>query len=368
MALFDSLADLTRTTNRIEPASPMGPKPAAAAAGDLQIASPAAPAAASPPARKGTADPKAPAYANEPEAIARTYFVEEGRRGERKYYDDYKRTNLAITADDARIASKREDLNTIRAMLTMAGSRGWNEVKVSGTAEFRREAWIEAQTRGIAAQGHKPSDLDRQEADRRRAERGLPPAPLPGQNEVTQAAPAPAATAPAPAPVVPAPAAAAPAAAPAPTAQQPAKAAPAVKPEQAPAPAVPVAAVATVPQQAAAQPKAQQPDPAAPAQAPDHRKALREATAELSADGRLFLTAMSAKIDKEMDRLTAAAKLELKADTATALVKKEREEGPVVLPAELKQKATAPAKQPAAEQPDRVRLVQPEPQKRSRAR
>ena len=108
--------------------------------------------------------------------------------------------------------------------------------------------------------------------------------------------------------------------------------------------------------------------------APDHRKALKDATAELSPDGRLVLAALSEKIDRQMNKLNAEAKLETKAFAATELVKKERVEGPVVLSPELRKLATAPepvqAKQPPApvQQPAPARQVELEPPQRTRSR
>lgn len=197
MAMLDRLKEATRPANTIE--GVQQPEPARRVP-DLHGASPS-PVSEGPqaPAKKATSDAKAPAYTTEPEAIAKAYYVE-NRGNERRYFDDYQRKALAIRADDTTINSKREDLNTIRAMLTMAEARGWSEVKVSGSADFKRETWIEASARGITAQGYKAGDLDRQEADRRRAERGqeLPrTTPAPGTNEVRQAA---APTSPTPAP------------------------------------------------------------------------------------------------------------------------------------------------------------------------
>ncbi len=171
MAMIDRLKDATRSTNSIEAIQP-SPQPQRPL--DLHGANPGASVDAPPPPKKETKDPKAPAYTTEPEAISRAYYVEDRGR-ERRYFDDYQKKNLSIKADDSTISTKKEDLVTIRAMLTMAEARGWSEVKVSGTADFKRETWIEAQARGIAAQGYKASDIDRQEADRRRAELGQVP-------------------------------------------------------------------------------------------------------------------------------------------------------------------------------------------------
>ncbi len=125
----------------------------------------------------------------DPEAVRRRYYTQD-KGTERRYFDDYQGKNLAFRGGGDRVSSKREDLNTIRAMLDVAEARGWREVALKGTATFRRETWIEAAARGLAAQGHRASDLDQQEAERRRALRQ--PARQPAQP-----APAPPAAAPA---------------------------------------------------------------------------------------------------------------------------------------------------------------------------
>ena len=100
------------------------------------------------------------AAVGDPEAVTRAYYVEE-RGQERRYYDDYRRQSLVLRADSDRISSRREDMPTIRAMLAVAAARGWAEVKVSGSAGFRREASIEAQARGLVVQGYQPSGPER---------------------------------------------------------------------------------------------------------------------------------------------------------------------------------------------------------------
>ena len=114
---------------------------------------------------------KQAAYASESALISKSYYIEE-KGQERFYYDDYKRNALAIRTDEKVVSSKRDDLNTIRAMLDITQARGWPAVMIRGTQDFKREAWIEATARGIEGKGFNPSDLDRQEADRRRAEQG----------------------------------------------------------------------------------------------------------------------------------------------------------------------------------------------------
>ena len=149
MALADSARSALRPTNSIEAVPPPGGE-------GLHRASPGA----------GKAAP----YTTEPDSIAKAYYVED-RGGERRYFDDYQRKALAMRATETSISSKREDLSTVRAMLEIAEARGWHSVEIRGSAEFKREALIEATVRGLEGRGYTPSDLDRQEADRRAAER-----------------------------------------------------------------------------------------------------------------------------------------------------------------------------------------------------
>jgi hypothetical protein len=128
------------------------------------------------------------ARAADPEAGRRRYYTQD-QGGERRYFDDYQGKSLAFKAGADRVSSKREDLDTIRAMLDVAEARGWREVSLKGTATFRREAWIEAAARGLQAQGHRASNLDVQEAERRRALR------QPAQQPAPPAQPGPAAPA-----------------------------------------------------------------------------------------------------------------------------------------------------------------------------
>ncbi len=362
MALFDRLKDATKPTNTIEavqqpePERRQEPRLAQSAPATPTTAASEAPGPSQIPAKPAQAQPKAPAYTSEPEAISRAYFVED-RGTERRYFDDYQKKALAIRADDTTINSKREDLNTIRAMLTMAEARGWSEVKVAGSAEFKREAWIEAAARGITAQGYKAGDLDRQEADRRRAERGpdagRPMGPGDG-NEVRRAPPQQAAPAQAPAqPDVEASPAQARSVKPETAAQADAAQTPArqAKPTEAAQPA-PAAELAQTPKPAPGEPE----KPGPQLTAADHRKVAKEAAAALSDDGKLVFAAMSEKIDRQMNKLNAEGKAEMKAFVATELVKKEKAEGPVMLTKEQRQLATAP--EPAQQQAPAAKPVQ----------
>lgn len=304
MAIGDRARDALRPTNSIERV----PEPA-------QSVSASAPPAAAPAGREGKA--KDAAYLSEPEAIAKRYFVEE-RRGERQYFDDYQRRNLAMRATDTSISSKREDLNTIRAMIEIAEARGWHSVEIRGSAEFKREAWIEANAQGLEGRGFTPSDADRQEADRRRQERGH-------ANEVR-----------------------------------------AVERDKASEDRA-----AGRPAEAAAHDRhahERQPGEPPALTITENRRTIREAQRELSDDGRLLLSALSEKIDRQMNRLNTEAKAEIKAFVGTELVKREQAEGPTVLSPEQRKAASAPEPARAPQPAPPTRRVEPEPPRRSLGR
>ena len=270
MALTARARDALRPTNSIEPVPT--PKP-------VQGQS-----------RTSPTDPGsivAVPYTSEPESIAKAYYVEQ-KDGERRYFDDYQRKAIAMRATDTSISSKREDLNTVRAMLDIASARGWQSIEIRGSAEFKREAWIEASVRGLEGRGYSPNDLDRQEADRRAAERREENAVRTVTREAHNAG----------------------------------KTASAAQPS-----------VEAREKQSA--------DPA-PTTIANNRQTIRDAQKELSADGRVILAALSEKIDRQMNRLNTAAKTEIKAFVGAELVKKERAEGPTVLSSEMKRAARSP--------------------------
>ena len=54
-------------------------------------------------------------------------------------------------------------------MLDLAQARGWQSVKLRGADSFKREAWVQAQVRGMQTEGYQPKATDVQEAQRRTA-------------------------------------------------------------------------------------------------------------------------------------------------------------------------------------------------------
>lgn len=97
-----------------------------------------------------------------PERLRRKYYVAEADVGdEAKIYADQKGEYLAFKVSAERVATRLEDAAVIRDMVSVAQHRGWTEVEVRGSVEFRRTAWLEASVRGLAVRGHEPDPVDR---------------------------------------------------------------------------------------------------------------------------------------------------------------------------------------------------------------
>ncbi|SFJ58647.1 LPD7 domain-containing protein [Bradyrhizobium sp. Gha] len=109
-----------------------------------------------------------------PDRIRRKYYVvasqseKDGASREARLYADERKEYLAFKTTDDRLVTRMAAAEVIRDMVSVAQHRQWEALHVRGSAEFRREAWLEAGARGIEVQGYRPNELDRQAlADRR---------------------------------------------------------------------------------------------------------------------------------------------------------------------------------------------------------
>lgn len=102
-----------------------------------------------------------------PDRIRRKYYVvaetgKDGPEGEARLYADQRGEYLAFKVTEDRLVTRLAAAEVIRDMVSVAQHRQWDALHVRGSAEFRREAWLEAGSRGIEVQGYQPTDLDRQ--------------------------------------------------------------------------------------------------------------------------------------------------------------------------------------------------------------
>ncbi|WP_230646832.1 LPD7 domain-containing protein [Bradyrhizobium sp. Leaf401] len=109
-----------------------------------------------------------------PDRIRRKYYVvaseseKDGSDLEARLYADERKEYLAFKTTDNRLVTRLASAEVIQDMVSVAQHRQWEALHVRGSVEFRREAWLEAEARGIEVQGYGPHELDRQAfADRR---------------------------------------------------------------------------------------------------------------------------------------------------------------------------------------------------------
>lgn len=58
------------------------------------------------------------------------------------------------------ITTARDNTKSVSDMLDVAESKGWTDIKLRGSKDFRRAAWLEAQARGLGTKGYTPDERD----------------------------------------------------------------------------------------------------------------------------------------------------------------------------------------------------------------
>ncbi|MDP3411019.1 LPD7 domain-containing protein [Bosea sp. (in: a-proteobacteria)] len=97
-----------------------------------------------------------------PERLRRKYYVAEAGGGdEAKVYADPRAEYLAFKVSTHRMATRLEDAGVVRDMVSVVQHRGWSEVELRGSKDFRRTAWLEASVRGLSVRGYEPAPVDR---------------------------------------------------------------------------------------------------------------------------------------------------------------------------------------------------------------
>lgn len=107
-----------------------------------------------------------------PDRVAAQYRT----NGNEKYMLDPRTNKLAIDARSENILKTRNnDKKTIKNMLAIAETNGWQNIKVKGSPEFKKEMWLQARLKGLEVQGYKPSEQDKKLLETRKAqlERGI---------------------------------------------------------------------------------------------------------------------------------------------------------------------------------------------------
>lgn len=89
-----------------------------------------------------------------PRRIATTYTELEG-----KFYA--KDSSRLIFEDKGnKLASSSTDKKAVADMVTYAKAKQWDSFQLTGSVEFKREAWLQAESQGIKTLGYNPKDTD----------------------------------------------------------------------------------------------------------------------------------------------------------------------------------------------------------------
>jgi len=80
------------------------------------------------------------------------------RRDGSKYYELTKPEVVAFEDKGNRLETRSNSEQVAENLVRIAKARGWDEIKVSGSEAFRKEAWLEAAANGMHVKGYTPSE------------------------------------------------------------------------------------------------------------------------------------------------------------------------------------------------------------------
>lgn len=103
-----------------------------------------------------------------PEWLRRRYLTESRGGPGLGFYSDARAEAAAFRDKGRRLTTDRNDPHVVRDLVAIAKHRGWSSISVRGHSEFRREVWLTARAAGLEVRGYRPTERDRQQADRTR--------------------------------------------------------------------------------------------------------------------------------------------------------------------------------------------------------
>lgn len=108
------------------------------------------------------------AYRAPPDGLEVRYVFVDG-----KYVDAGNGVTTIFQDKGKYLATAKEDIQTVHDMVEVAKAKGWDRLKLSGTPEFKRLMYIEAESQGIKTRGYQPAAEDLVMVNKRQEERSL---------------------------------------------------------------------------------------------------------------------------------------------------------------------------------------------------
>jgi len=93
------------------------------------------------------------------------------QRADDKYHFRGKGGAVAFEVQGKKLLTEHETPAVVGSMIDLAEASGWSSLKLTGTDDFRREAWLQASLRNFEVSGYRPDKLDRAKLEEVRAER-----------------------------------------------------------------------------------------------------------------------------------------------------------------------------------------------------
>jgi putative DNA primase/helicase len=87
-----------------------------------------------------------------------------------KYHYSSKPDLQAFEDKGNKLETKSNSERVAGDLVKIAHARGWGDIKVRGTDEFKRQVWLEASIQGIGVTGYKPTEADRAALEKKQRE------------------------------------------------------------------------------------------------------------------------------------------------------------------------------------------------------
>lgn len=108
------------------------------------------------------------AYKAPPDGLEVRYLFVDG-----KYVDVGNGVTTIFRDKGKYLATAKEDIQTVHDMVEVAKAKGWDRLKLSGSQEFKRLMYVEAESQGIKTRGYRAAPEDLAMVNRRLEERSL---------------------------------------------------------------------------------------------------------------------------------------------------------------------------------------------------